>query len=71
MVDISRAVTVKVEIAESPTESDWVNTFLTSIEYLMVAVEAPVIGKVYAHHASENLMKQKNVRNHKIEVRRQ
>lgn len=58
MVETSKAVTVKVEMAENPTERAWVNAFVTSNEYLMVAIEKPVIGNVYAHQASENLLHQ-------------
>jgi hypothetical protein len=40
-----------VETVENMTARTWV----TSFEYLMVAMAAPVIGKVYAHHDNENL----------------
>lgn len=76
MVVTSRAVTVKVEMAESPTESDCVSTLVTFMEYLMVAIEAPVIGKVYAHQASENLsnqdlsQRQRHKQQHKSRLRK-
>lgn len=41
-----RAVTVQVDIAESMTDRDCVTGLLTSFEYLIVATEAPDIGKV-------------------------
>lgn len=52
---MNKAQTVRVEIAESATESVSVNQLLTSAEYPIVAMAAPVIGNVYAHHANENL----------------
>jgi len=58
VVAASRAITVNAETADSPQERDLVNTFVTFAVYLMVAIEAPVIGKVYAHHAKENLLNQ-------------
>lgn len=58
IVAVSRTVTVSTEMAHSPYASNLVNTFGTLIEYLMAAIDAPVIGKVYAHHARENLLNQ-------------
>ena len=55
-MDASRAMTVKVDMPGSARESDRAKIFSTSAEYLMVAIEALVIGNVYAHHASENLL---------------
>lgn len=55
MVVTSRAVTVSVEITERITARAWVTPEVTSFEYLTVAMAAPVIGKVYAHQANENL----------------
>jgi len=34
-------------------ESARVSKLVTSVAYVMVATDAPVIGNVYAHHASE------------------
>lgn len=45
-VVISRPVTASVAAAESMTDIACVITLLTSFEYLMVAMAAPVIGKV-------------------------
>lgn len=54
-VETNTDATVKVEMEESTTESVGDITFSASFEYLMFAIEAPVIGKVYAHQARENL----------------
>lgn len=56
--------TVKAAIKVSPIESDLVNQFDTFIEYLIVAVAAAVIGNVYAHQASENLLNGSDTRHH-------
>ena len=55
IVDRRRADTASVETAENMTARTWVTPFVTSFEYLMVAMAMPVIGKVYAHHDNENL----------------
>lgn len=54
-VETSKAVTVRVEMEERVMDKPCVNGFWTSLEYLMDAMETPVMGKVYAHHANENL----------------
>lgn len=46
IVETSITATVRVEMAVSTIDSVRVNVFLTSAEYLMVATDAPVIGKV-------------------------
>ncbi len=46
IVTISRPVTLSVAATESMTDRAWVNTHVTSFEYLMVAMAAPVIGTV-------------------------
>ena len=51
-----RDATMIIAVTESRTDRTCVNVFVTSVEYLIVAMAAPVIGKVYAHHASENLI---------------
>lgn len=55
MVVMRRIVTMIVAVRESMTARACVTTFVTSFEYLMVVMAALVIGKVYAHHAKENL----------------
>lgn len=55
IVDTRRAVTVSVETTVSVTASACVTIVVTSFEYRIVAIAAPVIGNVYAHQASENL----------------
>ena len=55
IVETSRAVTVSIATTESVTERVRVTIFVTTFEYLMVAVAATVMGKVYAHQANENL----------------
>lgn len=50
------AATVIAAMAESTPEGICVAGFCTSLAYLMVATTAPVIGKVHAHHANENLL---------------
>lgn len=52
---MSKAVTVVVEMIQSTIDRDLVATVGTSIEYRRVAMAAPVIGKVYALQANENL----------------
>lgn len=51
-----RDATMIIAVTESRTDRTCVNVFVTSLEYLIVAMAAPVIGKVYAHQASENLL---------------
>lgn len=51
----SNAPTVSVATEQRKTFKVFVTTFFTTFEYLMVAIAAPVIGKVYAHQANENL----------------
>lgn len=46
MVVTSSPVTVSVERVQSMTTRHFVTTVLTMIEYLIVAIAAPVIGKV-------------------------
>lgn len=45
-----------IAVAESRTDRVCVTVFVTSAEYLIVAIAAPVMGKVYAHQARENLL---------------
>lgn len=52
---ISRPKTVRVAITVRVVDKDLVTMFETSFVYVIVAIAAPVIGKVYAHHANENL----------------
>ena len=54
-VDTSKAVTIRVDIVARVNAKLFVTQFVTSFEYLMVAMAAAVIGNVYAHHAIENL----------------
>lgn len=61
IVVANKAVTVSVEITDSAIERDCVTQLVTSMEYLIVAIDAPVIGNVYAHHASENLNPRKKL----------
>lgn len=51
-----RDVTMIIAVAESRTDKICVTIFVTSAEYFIVAIAAPVMGKVYAHQASENLL---------------
>lgn len=51
----SKEVTTSVEIAVKIKAKVLVTQFVTSFEYLRVAIAAPVIGNVYAHHANENV----------------
>ena len=53
MVVTSRPATVTVAMPDSPMESATVRTLLTSVAYVIVAIDALVIGNVYAHHARE------------------
>lgn len=41
-----RAVTTSVAVRESMTDRAWVTTLVISLEYLIVATAAPVMGKV-------------------------
>lgn len=54
-VEKIRTQTMVVDIAERMTMSPLLRTFGTASPYLMVATAAVVMGKVYAHHATENL----------------
>lgn len=54
----NKAETVRLEMAESEINMALVTGFWTSLAYEMVAMAAAVIGKVYAHHANENLQSQ-------------
>lgn len=56
IVVTKRDPTMTVAMTERRTARTCVTIFVTSVEYLMVAMAAPVMGKVYAHQASENLM---------------
>ena len=46
MVEKSSTATVRVDMRESTIDRDLVKTVLTSMQYLTVAIAAPVIGKV-------------------------
>jgi len=46
IVDTRSAITVNVEIRANATHNDLVTIFGTWFEYLIVAIAAPVIGKV-------------------------
>lgn len=67
-METNTAVKAHVEIEESATESDLVNKFSSSFEYQIVAIGAPVNGKVYAHHARENLQIHIYERHHHINL---
>lgn len=55
IVVTSSAVTVSVAREQSMTTRHFVTVLVTTAEYLMVAIAAPVMGKVYAHQVNENL----------------
>jgi len=55
IVVTSSAVTVSVAREQSMTARHFVAVLVMAVEYLTVAIAAPVMGKVYAHHANENL----------------
>lgn len=46
MVETSSTATIRVDMRESTIDRDLVKTVLTSMQYLTVAIAAPVIGKV-------------------------
>ncbi|MFS7937058.1 hypothetical protein Hanom_Chr05g00423051 [Helianthus anomalus] len=55
IVVMSKPKTVRVAITERVTDKILVKVFVTSFVYRIVAIAAPVIGKVYAHQANENV----------------
>ena len=56
MIVVTRSeVTVSVAREQSMTTRHFVRVLVTTAEYLMVAIAAPVMGKVYAHQVKENL----------------
>nr|GMC64802.1 hypothetical protein Iba_chr02dCG8310 [Ipomoea batatas] len=57
MVVTSRKVTVTEAAALRITARDFVSVLVTTEEYLMVAMAAPVIGNVRRRHADRNRMK--------------
>lgn len=57
-----RPNTVIVATADRKMARERVTQFvIASFEYLIVAMAAPVIGNVYAHHVNENLMPRKKL----------
>ena len=60
-VDTSKAATMSIERTVSTMDKAFVIQFVTSFEYLIVAMAIAVIGKVYAHHDIENLNPRKKL----------
>lgn len=60
-VEKNKTHTIVVDMKESDSASPFVITDGTSSAYLIVANDAVVMGKVYDHHATENLQMAINI----------
>lgn len=66
-VDTNRMATIVVDINERDKARPLLPTEGACSAYLIVAIDAVVIGKVYDHHDTENLNKKQNRGLHQID----